>query len=174
MGRYDFDWGIKTLRNQGIDIPDCDSIDDYYTALEKMATIYANQPGKLQWIYEEMRMVKVKAHGENGTELAKLRFLCEVANRFLMNRPFFINFRNEPSREDLYERLNTIEVIPPGESHHNRCSKCHFLTDKKYRIIEDFMGGKENLMNNKVSFNLPPEMSEAMNSCTDVIGCILS
>jgi len=176
MGRYDFDWGIKTLRNQGIDIPDCDSIDDYYTALEKVATIYANQPGKLYWIYAEMRMVKVK----DGTKLQLKMMLCTIANRFIMNYPEVftqgikaaVEFRKKrlDGRDDLYRRLNTMEIIAPFNKP-PLCNNCNVLNGKTYLLDQDLM---PEWKDNKANFVLPTEVSEVCNTCTNANGCTIS
>ncbi len=171
MSKYYLDWGIKTLREKDIEIPDCVSIDEYYTALEGILPIYANNPGKLYWIYGEMRMVKIKEYNESGTELQKIMCLCHVANSFLSNRPFFLEGNTDKRSKDLYKRLDTIEVIATPKN--ARCSKCRFLNGKKYRILKDFMGGEESLYNNSYNFKMPTEISDAMDLCTDEIGCIL-
>jgi hypothetical protein len=171
MSKHYFDWGIKTLREMDIEIPDCVSIEEYYSALEGILPIYANQPGKLYWIYGEMRMVKIKEYNESGTELQKLMCLCHVANRFLSNRPIFLKGNTDKRSKDLYKRLDTIEVIAAPKN--ARCSKCRSLDGKKYRIMQDFMGGEDALYNNSPTFKIPPEISFAMDSCTDEIGCRL-
>ena len=173
MSIHNFELRIEKLKNNGISIPECHSTDEYYKALESTLPIYANEPGKMRWIYEEMRMVKIKDYNESGTELNKMSCLCAIANRYLMQRPFYLQFFSNEVKDkrkmDLYNRLNTIEVISPPKSH--RCSKCRCVDGKKYRIIEDIMGGIEALYTNTPNFKLPNEISDAMDSCSDELGC---
>lgn len=176
MNVHDFELGIEGLRKYGISIPDCHSIDEYYTALESILPIYSNEPGKMRWIYEEMRLVKIKDYDESGTELNKMRDLCWIANRYLMQRPFYLKFFsgevNDERKRDLYNRLNTIEVISPRND--CRCSKCNYIDGKEYRIIEDIMGGIDELYSNTPKFKLPAEVVDAMDSCTSELGCTLT
>lgn len=173
MSIHDFESGIEMLRKMEINIPKCHSIDEYYTALESILPIYRNEPGKMRWIYGEMKMVKIKDYNENGTELQKMICLSDIANRYLMQRPFYLKFFsdgvNEKRKKDLYNRLNTIEVISPPKNY--RCSKCKCINHKKYRIIEDIMGGVDALYINTPTFKLPPEVINAMDSCSDELGC---
>ena len=175
MSIHNFELGIEMLQNNGISIPECHSIDEYYTALESILPIYANEPGKMRWIYGEMRMVKIKDYNESGTELQKMHNLCQIANRYLMNRSFYLQFFsngvNDKRKRDLYNRLNTIEVISPPKNY--RCSKCQCIDGKKYRIIEDIMGGIDELYNNTPNFKIPHEVVTAMDSCTTETGCTL-
>lgn len=175
MSIHNFELGIEMLRRNEINIPNCHSIDEYYTALESILPIYRNEPGKMGLIYGEMRMVKIKDYNENGTELQKMICLSNIANRYLMQRAFYLKFFsdgvNEKRKKDLYNRLNTIEVISAPKNY--RCSKCKCVDRKKYKIIEDIMGGVDALYINTPTFKLPPEVVDAMDSCSNEIGCIL-
>jgi len=148
MSIHDFEYGIEMLQKNGIMINNCSSIDEYYNALENILPMYANEPGKMRRIFGEMRMVKIKDYNESGTELQKMHNLCQIANRYLMNRSFYLQF-------------------------FSRCSKCQCIDGKKYRIIEDIMGGIDELYNNTPNFKIPHEIVTAMDSCTTEIGCTL-
>lgn len=179
---FDPSWGIKDyqlednirgLRNMGIDIPDCHSVQEYRDALKTLLNTYANVPGKLRLIYSELR------HGVNGAEGTSYQqkiCMASVANRLMMNYTF-LNMEKEEinKRKELYERLFTITVLSKFNSTSIKCSNCAFLDNKNYSLLEDFVIGydseKKGLQN--ITISLPLEISEAMEGCINREGCHL-
>lgn len=173
---FDSSWGIKAhelesnirgLRDKGIDMPDCCSVSDYRYALETLLSRYSNEPGKLRWIYAELRR---GVNGAYGTSYQQKLCMADVANRLVMNYPTLKMIKEE--RYDLYKRLFTITVIS-GKIHD--CSKCSILDNKKYDLMEDFVIGydPDKVGKQDIKISLPIELSEAMESCISDIGCKL-